>query len=625
MTLVNQGLISADANSNTLFVGPANLTNTGTIRVNSGSTLTLVGTPSWSNTGTINVAGGALNLNGTLTTAALNLPAFVRTGGTVNVIGTLNNSGSTLALTDNVIVNFGAAIIGGTISTSGTAMLLLAGTLQGVTLAGVAEVNGASVKGGLTLNGGQLIVPASRQLMFQGSNQALTGTGTVLFTGTGGSLHVEANRQLTIGEGVVVVGSTGTNRLIASATGASGIIDATISTPTGATVLLVGNWTDRSTRIVPTSSPGGGPLSTSAPNLGHVSAVGEQDNWTYAAQAGQAISLVLIPASGLNPALGFAQLQILDPANNVIAAAAGTANGQSVQLVGVTFPADGTYTVRVQASPAQSSAMGNYLLTASVATADTRPLVLNQPVTGVVDDQFNTDRWTFSAIANQQVQFDLIAATSAAIRFRLTGPNGFVAFTDLAADSGLVNLPTTGEYVLQASGNVAAAGTYTMRLNATSQTALTIGAPYTSSLPGSGFVQLFKVDVANSTPLLIRFDDATNTDRTEVYARLGSPPTRQRFDVPLRCQRRRPPALYSACRSWSLVPLGLWRPRSGCEQLHPAGRSAADRYSRRLAQLWRRGRTIADNDLWTGLCSRHPVRSRPGRRRRGDPGRARDH
>ena len=32
-------------------------------------------------------------------------------------------------------------------------------------------------------------------------------------------------------------------------------------------------------------------------------------------------------------------------------------------------------------------------------------------------------------------------------------------------------------------------------------------------------------------PLLIHFDDATDTDRTEVYARLGSPPTRQTFDA----------------------------------------------------------------------------------------------
>jgi RHS repeat-associated protein len=530
MTLVNQGLISAESNFNTLFVRAESLTNTGIIRVQSGSTLNLVGSPTWSNIGTIQVNGGTLNVVGALTTAALNLPGLIRTGGTVNIKGTLNNSGSTLALADNVIVDSGGAIIGGTISTSGTAMLLLAGTLQGVTLAGVAEVNGASIKGGLTLDGGQLIVPVSRQLTFQGSNQALTGNGTVLFTGAG-ALHVEANRQLTIGPEVIIVATAGANKLRANALGASGVIDSIISTAPGATLTLDGNWTDHSTRLVPTSAPGGGPLNTIAPNLGNISVAGEQDNWTYFGRGGEAISLALIPTSGINPALGFAQLQILDPANQVIAAVAGAANGQSVQLVGFTFPADGTYTIRVQASPAQASAVGNYLLTASAATADTRPLVLNQPVTGIVNDRFNTDRWTFSAIANQQVQFDLIAATSPAIRFRLTGPNGFVGFTDLAANSGLVNLPATGEYVLQASGNVAAAATYTMRLVATSQTALTLGSTYNGSLPGSGFAQLFKVDVAQNSPLLITLDDATNTDRTEVYARLGSPPTRQLFDA----------------------------------------------------------------------------------------------
>jgi RHS repeat-associated protein len=533
MTLVNQGLISAAANFNTLFVRPANLTNTGTIGVKSGSTLTLVGAASWSNTGTIRVEGGTLNMDGTLTTAALNLPGFVRTGGTVNLIGTLDNNGGILSFADHFNVNFGAAIIGGTINTSGAARLFLnGGRLQGVTLAGVASVNSTSfARGGLTLSGGQVIVNANSRLTFQAGNQALSGNGTVVFAGNGGSLEVEANRQLTIGPGVTFVATTGTNRLIASASGASGVIDSTISTAPGATVLLVGNWTDRSTRIVPSGASGGGPLPLSALAPGNISVVGEQDNWTYFARTGQALSIILNPISGISPALGCGQVQIVGPDNNVIGAAAAVANGQSVQLLGFTFPSDGSYTIRVQACPSDPSAVGNYLLSAHEATPNTRPLVLNQQVTGVLESRFSTDRWTFSAAANQQVQFRLLAAASPAIRFQLTGPNGFVGFTDLSTNSGLVNLPTTGEYVLQASGNVTGLGGYTMRLDATSQTALTLGTIYNGSLSGSGFVQLFKVDVTQASPLLIRFDDATDTDRTEVYARLGSPPTRQTFAV----------------------------------------------------------------------------------------------
>ena len=101
MTLVNQGLISAEASNTTLSVLAESLANTGTMGVDSGSTLRLLGTASWFNTGTLRVAGGTLNLTGTLTTAALNLPSFVRTGGTVLVQGTLNNAGDTLTFNNS--------------------------------------------------------------------------------------------------------------------------------------------------------------------------------------------------------------------------------------------------------------------------------------------------------------------------------------------------------------------------------------------------------------------------------------------------------------------------------------------------------------------------------------------
>src|SRR5205085_278225 len=194
---------------------------------------------------------------------------------------------------------------------------------------------------------------------FQASNQALNGNGTVVFAGAGGSLEIEANRQLILGAGVVIVATTGTNSLVASASGASGVIYSTISTATGAAVALVGNWNDHSTRIVPTGSTDGGPITPNVPAPGTISVASEMDDWTYFARAGQALSIFLNPADGVSPALGFAQLQILDPANHVIGSAAGTVNGQSVQLVGFTFPADGTYTIRVQASPAQPTAVGN--------------------------------------------------------------------------------------------------------------------------------------------------------------------------------------------------------------------------------------------------------------------------
>ena len=521
----NQGTIQA-INGGSLSINALNWTNTANLS-ETNSTLNLGG--AWTNTGTITTMGGRVNFGGSFTTASMG--TITRSGGLANLTGALDNAGSTFAFAGDVSLT--GSIRGGTIGTSGSGKLLInGGTLDGVTLTGVAEVQtDALVKRGFTLSRGQLIVNANRKLTFAGSNQDFSGTGTVVFSGSGGAFEVEANRRLTIGAGVIIVATTGTSSLVASAGGASGVIYSTVSTPLGATVSLVGDWTDRSTRVVPAGATDGGRLKLNVPNAGNISVAGEIDDWTFFARAGQALTIFLNPTSGLNPALGFAHIQVLDPANNVIGTAAGTMNGQSLQLLGFTVPADGIYTIRVQASPLQSTAVGNYLLSAYEATLDTRPLVLNQRATGLLESHFSTDRWTFSANANQQVQFHLVAAASPGIRFQLTGPTGFVGFTDLLADSGLVNLPTTGSYALQAAGTSTGIGAYTFRLDATSQTALALGETYHGSLSGSGFVQLFKVDVTRSVPLLIHFDDASNTDRTEIYARLGAPPTRQTSDA----------------------------------------------------------------------------------------------
>ena len=82
--------------------------NQGTLQVDAGATLALAGS-GWTNTGRIAVDGGTLDLGaisgaGPFTTAGLGIfapaPAgnFSRTGGTVNLTGKLDNTGSTLAL-----------------------------------------------------------------------------------------------------------------------------------------------------------------------------------------------------------------------------------------------------------------------------------------------------------------------------------------------------------------------------------------------------------------------------------------------------------------------------------------------------------------------------------------------
>src|SRR5207249_1535264 len=94
----------------------------------------------WSNSGTITAANSTVNLGGTFTVAGLG--SFSRSGGAVNLTGTLANAGATLALSAatgswNLL---GGTVQGGTVSVTGGAMLVGTGS-------------GGSLNGNVTLKG----------------------------------------------------------------------------------------------------------------------------------------------------------------------------------------------------------------------------------------------------------------------------------------------------------------------------------------------------------------------------------------------------------------------------------------------------------------------------------------
>src|SRR5262249_13625025 len=135
----------------------------------------------------------------------------------------------------------------------------------------------------------------------------------------------------------------------------------------------------------------------------------------------------------LAPFLNVANLRLLDPAGNLLASGNSTANGQIVSLLAVSLPTDGVY--RIQVRGGSPSAVGNYALTLQDSRVDTYPLVFDQKAVGVVDTTTSVDRWTFAAAANQQVQLNLLGASTSSVRFKLTGPNNYVGFSNLAASS----------------------------------------------------------------------------------------------------------------------------------------------------------------------------------------------
>src|SRR5262249_50451277 len=142
-----------------------------------------------------------------------------RSGGIVNLIGTLNNAGTTLALgaATGSWVLLGGTVAGGTVSESGGPELGLTpsgGTLNGGTIVGPVDLTPsnsyATVLGGLTLDG-TATVGAGARLYFDGT-QTLGGTGTVDLEnepGTANGLVSDATGMtLTIGPGITVRGGS---------------------------------------------------------------------------------------------------------------------------------------------------------------------------------------------------------------------------------------------------------------------------------------------------------------------------------------------------------------------------------------------------------------------------------
>lgn len=163
---------------------------------------------------------------------------------------------------------------------------------------------------------------------------------------------------------------------------------------------------------------------------------------------------------------------------------------------------------------------------------ETNPLFFNQRTVGFFATGWSIDRWTFTGVAGQQVRLDAIAAAPNEAAFTLTGPGGFVGFSALSSDSDFVDLPTSGVYTLEVvSVSGVGASNYAFQLNETSQTLLPLETNYAGSLAGTGVAQMFQVTLPGTDPLQVRFDGAVGTDKVEVYAKFGTPPNRQSYDV----------------------------------------------------------------------------------------------
>ncbi len=212
--------------------------------------------------------GGTVNFGGAFTTAAMNLGQFTRTGGAVNITGTLDNSSTgplnLNATTGSWTLNAGV-ISGGIINETGGASLGMTTSsnnrLVNVQVNGDVGIGGGSLRiGGTFGSSGVISLASGGQLGFEGSPTISSGTfqlagGTMGFYGQSGA------QTLTISSGVVVhgygtlgqyvfVGGSGGQNIVTQ-----GVIDGDVSGQLLATSSQVTGFTNSGTL---TATGGGG-------------------------------------------------------------------------------------------------------------------------------------------------------------------------------------------------------------------------------------------------------------------------------------------------------------------------------------------------------------------------------
>jgi RHS repeat-associated protein len=284
-----------------------------------------------------------------------------------------------------------------------------------------------------------------------------------------------------------------------------------------------------------TQIPNAGPLAVGVPTPGALSTAGELDEWTFSFLAGRSVTIVVNSGTSGSPSpvlpqLEWANVVLLDGSNNVLASGSTSNAGDVVQLSNIPISVTRTYKIHINAPGSNTSATGNYIVAAYDATPNIRSLNLGQSESGNIAAPYAVDKWTFSAVAGQQIQVIPSGDTAPGVVFELDGPSGYSPFQSLSMPSQLIDLPASGTYTVTAYGFGGATGGYSFLVNQTSITGLALNTPYAGTWGGSGQAQLFTIPVTTANPLSVILSDSNTADHTEVYARFGAAPTRQVYD-----------------------------------------------------------------------------------------------
>ena len=190
----NQGSIGV-SNGEQFVMQAGSFVNSGTLSVTNGGAVTL--STDWSNSGEISETDASLNLGGSFTTAALS--TITRSGGTVTLNGSVDNSAATLdvgtgSALGTLVLPTGAAVSGGVIHDAGGGLAPQGAALDGVTYEGT-----------LDLSASNALVHVSGGIVFAGAGGS--GPGSINLTGSDATLTV--NDTETLNNATLSIGNAG--------------------------------------------------------------------------------------------------------------------------------------------------------------------------------------------------------------------------------------------------------------------------------------------------------------------------------------------------------------------------------------------------------------------------------
>lgn len=201
-TINNGTMIAASASELDVGSNGGSFANNGTISTSSG-TLALYG--NWHNAGTINATNSAVYFGGSFSQP--DLGNFIHGGGSINLVGTINNGLSLTSATGPWHLS-GGSISGGSLSLSGTGSLLISnGGLDGVALnsdLSVPNNSSLAISNGISLNANLTL--ANSNTSISGESPLISGAGHEIKMASA-YVNLQHSGTVTFSSGLLVHGS----------------------------------------------------------------------------------------------------------------------------------------------------------------------------------------------------------------------------------------------------------------------------------------------------------------------------------------------------------------------------------------------------------------------------------